>query len=78
MLDPAQAPDSNWLGYRPTTPDSPPVIGASPACENILYAFGHQHLGLTLAGITGRLIAELASGEPLSLDISAFAATRSG
>ena len=65
MLGPLGEPDSEWLGYRPTLPDSLPVIGNSPAHDNILYAFGHQHIGLTLGGITGKLVAEMAqSGKP--------------
>jgi D-amino-acid dehydrogenase len=46
-----------WLGYRPSTPDSLPVIGRSLHSRAVFYAFGHQHLGLTLGPITGRLIA---------------------
>lgn len=61
-----QTPDwSEWMGFRPTLPDSLPVIGRSPAEPRVTYAFGHQHLGLTLAGLTGRLVADdLADREP--------------
>ena len=76
MLDLPEKPDQEWLGYRPTCPDSLPVIGFSTASENIIYAFGHQHLGLTLAGITGKLVAELAGGEEPSHEISAFSPAR--
>ncbi len=51
-----------WMGSRSTTPDSLPVIGRSPACPAVTYACGHQHLGLTLAGITGRLVADDLAG----------------
>ncbi len=78
MLELPEEPESDWLGYRPTMPDALPVIGPSRRSPHILYAFGHQHLGLTLAGITGRLIAELANGEPPSLDISEYSAARFG
>ncbi len=48
-----------WMGCRPTLPDSLPVLGASARHRGVYYAFGHQHLGLTLAAVSGRLIAEL-------------------
>jgi len=56
-------PDQEWLGFRPTLPDALPIIGYSSGSEYVLLAFGHHHLGLTLAGITGKLIAELVNGE---------------
>lgn len=55
-------PGSTWLGFRPSMPDSLPVIGQSPRNPNVIYAFGHGHIGLTLCGITGRLVSEIASG----------------
>ena len=45
---------SRWMGHRPATPDSLPVIGASPRFSNVLYAFGHGHLGLTGSAVTGK------------------------
>ncbi|MFT5111431.1 MAG: glycine/D-amino acid oxidase-like deaminating enzyme [Parasphingorhabdus sp.] len=68
--------DSDWLGYRPTFPDSLPVIGHSPVSRNILLAFGHQHIGLTLGGITGLLISELLNEEQPSIDLTHFKANR--
>jgi D-amino-acid dehydrogenase len=76
MLDLPPRPDQEWLGFRPTLPDSLPVIGYSSGSESVLFAFGHQHLGLTLAGITGKLIAELANGEEPSHDITPFSPRR--
>ena len=76
MLDLPDKPDQEWLGFRPTCPDALPVIGFSTVSEYILYAFGHQHLGLTLAGITGKLIAELANGEEPSHNITPFSPRR--
>ncbi len=67
---------TQWMGHRPSTPDSLPVIGRSPAKANVFYAFGHGHLGLTQAATTGRLIAELACGEVPSIDVQPFAVTR--
>ena len=61
-------PTSTWMGARPTLPDYLPAIGRSRHAGNLLYAFGHQHLGLTLAAITGELVAALASGESPELE----------
>lgn len=68
--------DSEWLGFRPTLPDALPVIGYSTVSEYILFAFGHQHIGLTTSGITGKLIAELANGEEPSHNIKPFSPRR--
>ncbi|MEM8647928.1 MAG: FAD-dependent oxidoreductase, partial [Pseudomonadota bacterium] len=69
-------PEEEWLGHRPTLPDSLPVISRSPRSDRVLLAFGHHHIGLTLGGITGRIIADLAEGRVPNFDISAYAATR--
>ncbi|HJO96728.1 MAG TPA: FAD-dependent oxidoreductase [Rhodospirillales bacterium] len=61
-----------WMGPRPSLPDSRPVIGRSPKHGNVLFAFGHDHIGLSTAGITGQLIGELAAGRPPSMDIEAY------
>lgn len=61
-----------WMGYRPSLPDSLPVIGYARASKNVLYAFGHGHLGLTQAAATGRLISELIDGRTPSIAIEAF------
>ena len=76
MLDLPAQPEQEWLGFRPTCPDALPVIGFSTTSESILYAFGHHHLGLTLSGITGKLIAELANGEEPSHNIVPFSPRR--
>ena len=52
---------TRWMGHRPTTPDSLPVIGRSPRRRDVLYAFGHGHTGLTFGPTTGRLIASACS-----------------
>lgn len=65
-------PDEDWLGFRPTLPDALPVIGRSHRSDKILFAFGHQHIGLTLGGITGRIIADLAQDQMPNFDISGF------
>ena len=60
---------TQWMGHRPSTPDSLPVICRSPRFASVYLAFGHGHLGLTLGAITGRIIADLAAGRtpPVSL-----------
>ena len=69
---PFREPCSEWFGARPTLPDYLPAIGRSRGAPNLLYAFGHQHLGLTLAAITGKLIAALARREPTEIDVTPF------
>jgi glycine/D-amino acid oxidase-like deaminating enzyme len=71
-----ESPDSSWLGFRPTLPDGVPVLGRSSASEHVIYAFGHQHLGLTLAGISGRIVADLIARRTPPLDLAPYAATR--
>lgn len=66
-----EAPD-RWVGPRPTLPDYLPAIGRLEAQPRILYAFGHQHLGLTLAARTGELIAQLAAGIAPDVDLTPF------
>jgi D-hydroxyproline dehydrogenase len=65
-------PFMRWMGARPTLPDYLPAIGRSRRAGNLLYAFGHQHLGLTLAPVTGEIVAALAEGEGPAQDIRAF------
>jgi len=65
-----------WLGFRPSMPDSLPVISLSPTDSRIAYAFGHGHIGLTLAGITGRLVCDLISGETPAIDLHPLRADR--
>ena len=67
-----------WMGNRPTTPDSLPVIGRSPRQGNILYAFGHGHLGLTQAATTGRLVADLVAGRNSGMDLTPYSIARFG
>ncbi|TIQ37406.1 MAG: FAD-dependent oxidoreductase [Mesorhizobium sp.] len=68
-LDPSGGRE--WMGFRPSLPDSLPVIGAARA-PAIFYAFGHGHLGLTQAAATGRLIRDLVLGQAPSLDLTPF------
>ena len=63
---------SHWTGYRPSMPDSMPVIGPSKKDKAVYYAFGHGHLGVTLSAITGHIIANLISNEAPPVDIYPF------
>ncbi len=63
---------TEWMGFRPSMPDSLPVIGASPRYTNAFLAFGHGHIGLTTAAATGRAIADLAAGRPTAFDLAPF------
>jgi len=67
---------SRWLGFRPSTPDSLPVIGPAARHPNCHLAFGHGHLGLTLGPVTGRLVAEAMSGMPAGMDMRPFSPGR--
>lgn len=69
---PCNEPAREWMGARPTLPDYLPAIGRLPDAPNILYAFGHQHLGLTLAAITGELVAQLATQSPTAVSLNPF------
>jgi len=71
-------PTDRWLGFRPSTPDSVPVVGPSPRAKAALFAFGHQHYGLSLAARTGEVIAAMATGQPTGIDDAALAPGRYG
>ncbi|SFQ14028.1 D-amino-acid dehydrogenase [Mesorhizobium sp. NFR06] len=69
-------PTSEWLGFRPSLPDSRPVIGPSHRSSAVIHAFGHGHLGLTLAPITARLVADVIAGRGDAARLAAFASDR--
>ena len=68
--------EDEWLGFRPTLPDFLPVIGPSKNNKNIVYAFGHQHLGWTLGAITGKIVSGILANEKTNLDLSAYSSSR--
>jgi D-amino-acid dehydrogenase len=70
------AEGSRWMGPRPGTPDSLPSIGALPGHPSIFIAAGHGHLGLTGGPNTGRIVAAMASGERLNMDLAPYAPDR--
>lgn len=67
-----------WLGMRPCTPDMRPVIGPAPRHRGLWFAFGHNHHGLTLGPVTGRLLAELMTGAEPFTDARPYRAERFG
>ncbi len=78
-LFPALGPvTGEWLGLRPSLPDSLPVIGPASAGRQVSYAFGHGHLGLTLAAVTARRVAALIDGHPSAAALAPFSARRFG
>lgn len=73
---PFAEPVSQWIGCRPTLPDYLPAIGRSRHASNLFYAFGHQHLGLTLAAATGEAVASLVTGGAPEIGMAAFSLDR--
>ncbi|WP_374631375.1 NAD(P)/FAD-dependent oxidoreductase [Pannonibacter indicus] len=61
-----------WMGFRPSLPDSLPVIGRSPRAHRVIYAFGHGHLGLTQSAATARLVRDLVLGAAPAIDLSPY------
>jgi len=65
-----------WIGFRPSMPDSVPVISGSPRYDNAFFAFGHGHGGIGLGARTGRLIADLAAGRSPNIDMAPYRVDR--
>ena len=65
-----------WLGFRPTLPDFLPVIGPSLNNKNIIFAFGHHHLGWTLGAITGKIVSNMVADEKTNLDLAPYSSRR--
>lgn len=53
------APSRTWLGFRPSMPNSAPVIRPSKGGKDVIFAFGHGHIGLTLAPRTARMVSAM-------------------
>jgi len=70
------ATTTRWMGRRPGTPDSLPVIGPSRTTSNVWYGFGHGHMGLTWGPTTGRLLAEQMTGSRSNIDLTPFRVDR--
>ena len=65
-----------WMGFRPSLPDSLPVIGSASRNANVFYAFGHGHYGMTQSAITGQLVADMIGRRAPRLDLGYYAPTR--
>jgi D-amino-acid dehydrogenase len=74
----ARKDSAPWLGRRPCLPDMRPVIGAFPGKPGLWLDFAHHHLGLTLGPVSGRLLAQLMTGEAPLVDPAPFRAERFG
>jgi D-amino-acid dehydrogenase len=75
-LNPPDDKATRWMGRRPGTPDSLPVLGRSSTTKNLFYNFGHGHMGLTWGPTTGRLLSEIIAGKPSNMDLEVFRASR--
>ncbi len=76
MLGVSPTIKSTWVGSRPSTPDTLPVIGRLDSHPRISVGFGHGHLGLTFAAVTGKLITEIIQQQTPSIDVKPFSAAR--
>ena len=67
---------TQWMGFRPSLPDSIPVIGPSRRAQNVIYAFGHGHLGLTQSAGTAELVSNMIDGQPPPISLFPYSADR--
>jgi D-amino-acid dehydrogenase len=65
-----------WMGHRPSTPDGLPVLGPASGCSDVVHAFGHGHVGLTAAAMSGRIVADLVAGRAPPFDLAPYSARR--
>ena len=72
----SETPAQRWMGFRPSIPDSLPVIGPAGKDRRVIYAFGHGHFGLTQAAITSRLVTDLIEQKPIGMNLKPFMAQR--
>ena len=76
ILPDLPAPSRRWMGFRPSLPDSRPVIGPSQQGDDVIHAYGHGHLGLTLAPVTARIVAALIARRAPEVDITPYLPSR--
>ena len=76
LLPQLSKPQDEWMGFRPTLAELLPVLGPSSKNKNIIYAFGHHHLGWTLGAITGKIISGIIAEEKTNLDLSPYSSKR--
>jgi D-amino-acid dehydrogenase len=65
-----------WMGHRPSIADGLPCIGPASRSADVVHAFGHGHVGLTAGATTGRLVADLISGKPPTVEPWPYSAQR--
>jgi D-amino-acid dehydrogenase len=65
-----------WMGHRPSMPDGLPCLGPASGSGDIVHAFGHGHVGLTAGATTGKIVADIIAGRPVSIDLTPYAARR--
>jgi D-amino-acid dehydrogenase len=65
-----------WMGHRPSMPDGLPCLGPASGCSDVIYAFGHGHVGLTAGATTGLVVADIVAGRKPRVDLAPYAATR--
>jgi len=75
-LQPPNERATRWMGRRPGTPDSLPVIGRSKTMSNVVYGFGHGHMGLTWGPTTGRLVSEILANKTPNMSMEPFRVNR--
>jgi D-amino-acid dehydrogenase len=67
---------SQWMGFRPSLPDSLPCIGPARNSPDVIYAFGHGHVGMIGSPMTGKVVADLVAGRAPAIDVTPFRASR--
>ncbi|GIU05052.1 amino acid dehydrogenase [Shewanella sp. c952] len=73
LFESAVATDGErWMGFRPSLPDSLPIVGRSVTQSNVFFSFGHQHLGLTWSALTAKLLAQEVVGEQANIDLQPY------
>jgi len=67
---------SYWMGHRPSTPDSLPVLGEAPGRPGLFLCFGHGHFGMTSSPPSARLVSQIVNGSPVSIDPAPYNCNR--
>ena len=68
--------EDRWMGHRPSTTDSLPLLGSSPRAPNVIFAFGSQHIGLTIGPKLGRVVADIAGNRATNTDLAPYRVDR--
>ena len=76
QLKDTQEAEYRWMGFRPSLPDSKPVVGSSKKYSNVYFSFGHQHLGLTLAATSAELITSCILNQATAIPLEPYSIER--